>query len=255
MGARRLSVETLTPAGLLRNGLCGCRHNRKVPVTRTGVTSWPLIVELAERLDSSSICWACCSCRLLRTLLRNCSSFSCCNSACSKSRPLMPPLNCTPVALPSGRTTHDARTPFKSAVYMPAGAGTDGARELVGDAVHGQIADHVLAVELGLEGVLEAGGDVDLPVLLIAEEPGLVVGAVAGVRGDLGAVDGDADDHRLAVGRLDIGDVLRRLRERCCGSGGGGGGSCGGLRGLRRFFRAARASGQGAKGEERDDTQ
>src|SRR5215213_2318015 len=42
----------------------------------------------------------------------------------------MPPLNCTPVALPSGRTTQDARTPLSSAVYMPAGAGTAGALNL-----------------------------------------------------------------------------------------------------------------------------
>src|ERR1700712_2315204 len=39
----------------------------------------------------------------------------------------MPPLNCTPVTEPSGRTIHDARTPSRSAVYIPAGAETGAA--------------------------------------------------------------------------------------------------------------------------------
>ena len=72
-----------------------------MPLTRVGVTSLPLMLERADLLASSVICWACCSCRLFRTPLRNCCSLSCWSSACSKSRPLTPPLNCTPIALPS----------------------------------------------------------------------------------------------------------------------------------------------------------
>src|SRR6185369_11665284 len=85
--------------------------------------------------------------------------------------------------------------------------------EVVGHSVHGQVAHHVGAVVRRLEGVVELAGDIDAAVGLVAEEPRLVVDTVAGIGGDLGAVDGDADGHRLALGGGHVGDVLGRLRE------------------------------------------
>lgn len=86
--------------------------------------------------------------------------------------------------------------------------------ECVGDPVHAQVTFDVGAVELRGQRVAEPGRQVDLAVGLIAEEPSFVIAAVAGARGELTAVDGDADGHRLAVERFHVRDTARRLRKR-----------------------------------------